>query len=117
MAPRLAAGRAARSVLLPACLPVLLGACVPEAALGPGAALGGASLVLTGRTPVDHVASWATGRDCSAVRLERREPWCAPPPAPPAPPPFCTRSLGGVDCWTRPPAGSAPQRGVADPPR
>ena len=102
-------------LLLP---PVLaLGACALEPALGPAAAVGAASLVLTGRTPVDHVASLVTGQDCSAVRLERRLPYCAPHPGPPAPPPYCTRSLGGVDCWTAPPLDSAPQRGLADPPR
>ncbi|MGG5808978.1 hypothetical protein [Falsiroseomonas sp. CW058] len=102
------------ALLLPLCA---LAACGLEPALGPVAAVGGASVVLTGRTPVDHVASWATGGDCSIVRLERRESWCAPPPAPPAAPPFCTRSLGAVDCWVTPPLGSGPQRGVADPPR
>lgn len=96
---------------------VPLAGCGVEPLLGPAAVVGGASVVLTGRTPVDAVASWATGADCSVVRLERREPWCAPPPAPPAPPPYCTRSLGAVDCWTSPPLGTQPQRGVADPPR
>jgi hypothetical protein len=81
---------------------------------GPILVASGASLVLTGRTPVDHVASWVTGRDCSLVHVERREAWCAPPAAPPAPQAFCTRSLGAVDCWTAPPSGAA--RPVADPP-
>jgi hypothetical protein len=102
-------------VLLLACLS--LAGCGMEPALGPAAAVGGASIVLTGRTPVDHVASWVTGEDCSIIRLERRESWCAPPPGPPAAQPFCTRSLGSVDCWTTPPLASGPQRGVADPPR
>ncbi|WP_270938341.1 hypothetical protein [Falsiroseomonas oryzae] len=96
-------------------LVVPLGGCL-DSSLGPAAVVNGASLIFTGRTPVDQVASLVTGRDCSAVRLERRQPWCAPPPGPPAPMPFCTRSLGGVDCWTTPPPG-APQRGVADPVR
>lgn len=94
-------------------LPFALGGCW-EAALGPAAAVGGASLIFTGKTPIDHVASLATGRDCSAVRLERYQPWCAPLPGPPASLPFCTRSLGAVDCWTRPPEFSGRQ--MADPP-
>ena len=106
---------AAFVLLLPSFVP--LGACALEPALGPAAAVGAASLVLTGRTPVDHVASLVTGQDCSAVRLERRLPYCAPHQGPPASQPYCTRSLGAVDCWTAPPLGSAPQRGVADPPR
>ena len=92
-----------------------LSGCALEQALAPVAIATGASLVFTGRTPVDHAAGWATGQDCSAVRWERHGPWCVTPPPPPGPPPFCTRSLGAVDCWTSPPAG-APLRGVADPP-
>lgn len=90
-----------------------LGGCWIEPAIGPAAAVGGASLILTGATPVDHLASLATGQECSVVRLERRQSWCAPPrPAPVQP--FCTRSLGAVDCWAWSPPGS--QRQAADPP-
>lgn len=94
-------------------LPLAVAGCV-ESALGPAAVVGGASLVFTGRTPIDHVASLATGRDCSAVRLERYQPWCAPLPGPPQPQPYCTRSLGAVDCWTSPLPFSGRQ--LADPP-
>jgi hypothetical protein len=103
----------------PTLLPLLalpLGGCWVDAAIGPAAVVSGTSVILIGRTPVDAVATLATGRDCSVVNLERRLPWCLEPPAPPQPPPFCTRSLGRVDCWTVPPPG-APLRGVADPPR
>ena len=93
---------------------LLLPACGLEPALGPAAVVGGGSLILTGRTPVDHVVSWARDADCSVVRLERREPYCAQP-TPSAPVPFCTRSLGTVDCWAAP--GVVPGRGVADPGR
>lgn len=106
---------ALRPMLLLLAMP--LAGCWIDPALGPTAVVGGTSVVLTGRTPVDHVASWATGQDCSIVRLERRENWCAPPPGPPQPQPFCTRSLGAVDCWTAPPPSAVTQRGVADPPR
>jgi hypothetical protein len=78
-------------------LPLLLGACV-EPMLGPAAVVSGASLVVTGRTPVDHVAGWVSGMDCSAVRLERHGPWCLAP-AEPAPEPVCRRTIGSVDCW------------------
>ncbi len=91
---------------------ILLPGCGLEPAIGPAAAIGGASLILTGRTPVDHLVGWARGADCSVVRLERRDPYCAQPTSP-APPPFCTRSLGAVDCWTAP--GAVAGRGVADP--
>ncbi|MBU8536243.1 hypothetical protein [Falsiroseomonas tokyonensis] len=112
--------RVARTGLLlavPLALPLLAGCQIGptvSATAGPVLVASGASLILTGRTPVDHVASWATGRDCSLVRVERRESWCAPEPSPPTPQPFCTRSLGAADCWTVPPLTG--QRGVADPP-
>ena len=88
--------------------------CALEPAIGPAAVVSGVSLAITGKTPLDHVASLATGEDCSAVRYERRGPWCLPHPGPPPPLPYCTRSLGSVDCWTVPPPGAA-LRGVADP--
>jgi hypothetical protein len=101
---------------LAALLALPLGGCWIDAAVGPSAVVTGTSLILIGRTPVDVVASLATGQDCSVVNRERRLPYCMDPPAPPPPPPFCTPSLGRVDCWTVPPPG-APLRGVADPPR
>jgi hypothetical protein len=91
-----------------------LASCALEPVLGPAAAVSGVSLAITGKTPLDHVASLASGQDCSAVRYERRGPWCLPHPGPPPPQPYCTRSLGAVDCWTSPPPG-APLLGVADP--
>ena len=72
------------------------------------------SLVATGKLPEDHLAGLLTGMDCSAVRYEQRRPWCIPQPGPAPQPPYCTRSLGAVDCWATPPPGAA--RGVADPP-
>ena len=102
-------------LVLPLLLPALPG-CGLEPLLGPAAVVGGAGLVLTGKTPVDHLAGWASGQDCSAVRLEQRGPWCVALAGPPPPEPYCTRSLGTVDCWTAPPPG-APRLGVADPRR
>ncbi len=87
--------RASLLLLMP--LAAGLAGCGPEA-LVVTPAVGAASLALTGRTPVDHAAGWLTGLDCSGVRLERYGPWCVAP-APPAPVPRCTRSLGAVDCW------------------
>jgi hypothetical protein len=105
---------ARRKMLLPALFLLPLAGCALESALGPAAVLGGASLVFTGKTPLDYFAGAATGRDCSAVRWERHGPWCVEPAPPPGPTPYCTRSLGSVDCWTARPPGAA-LRGVADP--
>jgi len=88
-------------------LPILLTGCV-EPLLGPAAVVSGASLVATGRTPVDHVAGWVSGMDCSAVRLERHGPWCVGPQEP-APQPICARTIGSVDCWMPVARSQAPQ--------
>ena len=45
------------------------------------------------------------------VRLDRGQGYGKPAAAPP--PPYCTRSLGRVGCWTAPVPG---HRGVADGP-
>lgn len=100
---------------LPALLALLpLAACGGEA-LGPAVLASGATLVFTGKTPLDHAAGLATGQDCSSVRWERHGPWCVRP-APPLPEPVCTRSLGAPDCWSVPPRTGA-LLGIADPGR
>ena len=94
----------------------VLPACSPE----PWAALGAAdlvSVVVLGRSPGDVGVSAITGRDCSVVRLDRGQTYCTPRNQPPPPEPFCTRSLGVVDCWANPEALlPAPQRPVGDSP-
>ena len=93
-------------------LPLALAACDP-AGVATGAAAAAGSVAVIGRTPVDAVISAVSGRDCSAVRLDRGQSYCRPEEAAPLPPPFCTRSLGRVDCWGEPVPG---RRGVADGP-
>jgi hypothetical protein len=101
--------------LAPLALLPLLAACDGPTLVGVGAA-NMLTLTLVGRTVPDMVVSGVSGRDCSLVRLDRGQSYCAPAEPPPGPPPFCTRSLGHVDCWvTRPPAIPA-QRGVVDGP-
>ena len=68
-----------------------------------------------GRTTTDLAVSLISGRDCSVVRLEQGARYCKPREGPPLPAPFCTRSLGGVDCWASP-ALLPGQAGVADTP-
>jgi hypothetical protein len=86
----------------------LLPGCGLEGAALPVAAVGAASVAVAGQTPVDMAASWYTGRDCSIVRLDRRESYCAPPALPVTAQPYCTRSRGSVDCWVTPPLNSTP---------
>lgn len=67
----------------------------PVAAL---AAAEGATVAVFGRGIVDVVVSAISGRDCSVVRLEQGKTYCDPID-PPRTEPYCTRSLGAVDCW------------------
>lgn len=86
-------------------------------AVGPFAAANVVSLTATGRDVPGLVVSAVTGRDCSVAHLDRGEPsYCRRDPAPPRAAPYCTRSLGAVDCWTSPPPGMPPPRPVADTP-
>lgn len=95
-----------------------LGACTTPLAWTPAmgwlAVAEGGSIAVQGRGLGDTVVSLVSGRDCSIVRLAREESYCAAREPPPAAPPFCTRSLGGVDCWAVPPAAWPPLRGLAD---
>ena len=75
-----------------------------------------ASVVVFGRSIPDLGVSAITGKDCSVVRLEQGKSYCAPPEALPARAPYCTRSLGTVDCWANPEAFADIPREVADQP-
>lgn len=98
---------------------VLLGLCAGACSPEPWGALVGAdlaSVVVFGRGIGDIGVSALTGRDCSVVRLERGQTYCAPLDGPPLPGPVCTRSLGVVDCWTDPDKLPGRYRQVADGP-
>ena len=62
-----------------------------------------ASLMLTKKTVFDHVATFATGQDCSTPRAERDGPYCAKWPEPPAPPPevYCYATLARPTCYSQ----------------
>ena len=75
------------------------------------------SVAAIGRTPVDAVYSLVTGKDCSLVRLDEGKTYCRPIEPPPEAPPYCTRSLGVVDCWKDPAAVPNLGPDVADGPR
>jgi hypothetical protein len=107
------------ALLLPALLLPTLAALLAGCADATGAVIGAsaASVPPFGRTLPDLIYSGATGKDCSAVRLEQGKSYCKPPEPPPDRPPFCTRSLGVVDCWKNPEALNGPLHEVADGPR
>ena len=94
-------------------LPALLGGCTGlEAAV----IVDGASVAVFGRDVVDIGVSAVTGRDCSVVRLDRRQPYCAPREQLPGPPPFCSRTLADVTCWVNPEKFPIQPRQVVDAP-
>lgn len=84
--------------------------------VGALAAVEVASVVVFGRGIADIGVSAISGRDCSIVRLDRGLTYCAALDPVPNPGPFCTRSLGVVDCWSNPEALPGSPRQVADGP-
>lgn len=109
---------AGRRLLLAACALPLAGCNVPW--LEPGGALlaaNAAAIPVVHRDLFDVVYSVFTGRDCSIVRLDKSQSYCRPIEPPPVPPPFCTRSLGTVDCWSDPTRLPDRPPEVADGPR
>ncbi len=94
-------------IFRPASLLALLLAAGPLAGcVGVGVAAGveAASVTVFGRGVVDMGVSAVTGKDCSIVRLDREQPYCAAREQLPDPMPYCTRSLGNVECWADPQA-------------
>lgn len=96
-------------------LPLLVACTVPAPVIGLGAA-DVAGVAVFGRSIGDIGVSAVTGRDCSIVRLDKGQSYCAPPDPGPPVPVFCTRSLGSVDCWRNPERFSMPMRQLADTP-
>jgi hypothetical protein len=103
-----------RPGFLPLALLALTGC--DAASLTAGAAVNLASVTLIGRSVPDIVISGLSGRDCSIVRVDRGLSYCAAEQPAPGPPPYCTPSLGRVDCWVTRPASIPMQRGVVDGP-
>ena len=91
-----------RSLAMAASLALLagpLGGCVAAAALGGAEA---ASVAVFGRDVVDIGVSAVTGRDCSIVHLDRRQDYCAPREQLSRAEPYCSKTLGTVQCWANP---------------
>lgn len=107
-----------RRVALAALLasPVALAGCDgPSQALGVAAVA--SSVAIFHRTPIDMVYSAVTGKNCSMVNWDRGQPYCKRPEPEPPMQPYCTRSLGTVDCWSEPYAMRDLPPQVADGPR
>lgn len=100
------------------CMLLLLARCA-----GPGGAAGIAvganvlALTTIHRTVPDAVISLITGKDCSMVRLDEDKSYCRKPYPLPRPPPYCTRTLGQVECWRDPQDLPNPPPQVAEGPQ
>lgn len=104
-----------RGVLL---LLLLAGCGATPAQVGVGVvAVGAGSIAAIGRTPIDAAVSVVTGKDCSVVHWDQGKPYCKPQEPKPDEPPYCTRSLGVVDCWQDPATLPDHPPEVADGPR
>jgi len=103
-------------VMLVAGLP--LGGCgMPAELLATGSIAGVVGTIAAfGRSPADLVVSLVKGKDCSIARMDAGKSYCKPTEPPPAPPPFCTRSLGVVNCWSDPASLQDEPTQVADGP-
>ena len=100
--------------------PLFLLLLLPLAACGgepPGILLGveAASVVVFGRGIGDIAFSAISGRDCSVVRLDRGQTYCAPRTEP-VREAYCTRTLATVDCWSGPALLSVNRPSVEDTP-
>jgi hypothetical protein len=80
------------------------------------AGLEAASVATFHRDGFDLGYSLVTGRDCSIVHFEQGQNYCKPREARPAPPPFCTRTLGVAECFADPASLPDHPSGVADAP-
>lgn len=73
----------------------------------------------TGKFPVDHAVSLATGQDCASVHVEARQPYCLDTKGQViglAVEKQCFNTLGTVQCYLGPdPYGTRPNQ-VQDPP-
>ena len=74
----------------------------------------------TGKYPVDHLVSMATGEDCAAVHVEARQSYCLDKKGEViglAAEKQCFRTLGQVQCYIGPdPYGTRPNQ-IQDPPQ
>jgi hypothetical protein len=75
------------------------------------------SLAVTEKFVGDHVMSWATGKECSALNSTRHGQYCLPPDDTqtaqvPAPPQYCYRTRGAITCYPTPDLEASASRRV-----
>ena len=73
-------------------------------------------MAVFGRDIVDIGVSAVTGRDCSIVHLDRQQDYCSPREHLPRADPYCSRTLGNVQCWSDPESFASRPRQIVDTP-
>jgi hypothetical protein len=93
-------------------VPVMLSASLA----GCAAALGAGTVALTDKTPVDHVASLISGKDCSTVRRQRGLTYCVEDETIPPVLVHCYPTLGEATCYAQPDPFPGRQRKLGSEP-
>lgn len=97
-----------------ALFPLLAAGCMSMVgmAAAPGAAIG--TTVASGKTPVDHLVSAITGKDCSIRRNRQGLTYCVEDEKTPPVRVVCYRTLGDVSCYDHPDPFNDRQRAVVE---
>ena len=66
------------------------------------AAVGAGTVAATNKTPIDHLVSLVSGKDCSVVRQHRGLTYCVEDEVTPAVRVHCYPTLGEVSCYAAP---------------
>jgi len=99
------------------CLLVLAGGVLAGCDPVLATAAGMTTLPATKKLPPDHLASWATGRDCSIIHFEKDGEYCREPEkAIDRSDTVCVRTLGAVECHPRADPYAVGNRPLASPP-
>lgn len=75
----------------------------------------GASLITTEKAIEDHIFSAYSGKDCSAVRVEKGETYCKEDEPNPTAGIHCYRTLGDITCYNQPDPNYQEHRKVGSP--
>lgn len=78
------------------------------------AAIGAGSVAATNKTPIDHVVSLLSGKDCSIVRQHQGLTYCVEDEVTPDVRVHCYPTLGEVTCYDRPHPFPGRQREMGD---
>jgi hypothetical protein len=80
------------------------------------AAVGAGTVAATDKTPVDHVVSLVSGKDCSIVRQHRGLTYCVEDEVTPPVQVHCYPTIGDVSCYREPDPFAGHQRELGSGP-